>query len=119
MSGRADATIVNISSSAAYANRNAYAVSKLAVRGLTVAFAREFAGDGIRVNAIAPGLVLTDTIRTELPRAELERALGEQLVQREGRERDIIGTLLYLASPKASFLTGETLRVTGGFGLSV
>jgi NAD(P)-dependent dehydrogenase (short-subunit alcohol dehydrogenase family) len=119
MSGRADATIVNISSSAAYANRNAYAVSKLAVRGLTMSFAREFAGDGIRVNAIAPGLVFTDTIRTELPRAEVERALGQQLVPREGTERDIVGTLLYLASPKASFLTGETLRVTGGFGLSV
>ncbi|WP_405536157.1 SDR family oxidoreductase [Streptomyces sp. NBC_00075] len=119
MSGRAGATIVNISSSAAYANRNAYAVSKLAVRGLTMSFAREFAEDGIRVNAIAPGLVFTDTIRAEVPRTEVERALGQQIVRREGTEEDIVEALLYLASTKASFLTGETLRVTGGFGLSV
>ncbi|MBK6016492.1 SDR family NAD(P)-dependent oxidoreductase [Streptomyces sp. MBT53] len=119
MRGRVGAGIVNISSSAAYANRNAYAVSKLAVRGLTMSFAREFAEDGIRVNAIAPGLIFTDTIRAEVPRAEVERALGEQILRREGTEGDIVEALLYLTSTKASFLTGETLRVTGGFGLSV
>jgi len=119
MSGRAGASIINISSSAAYANRNAYAVSKLAVRGLTMSFAREFADDGIRVNAIAPGLIFTDTIRAEVPRTEVERALGQQIVRREGTEGDIVEALLYLASTKASFLTGETLRVAGGFGLSV
>ncbi|MER5756831.1 SDR family oxidoreductase [Streptomyces sp. NPDC002088] len=119
MSGRDGATIVNISSSAAYANRNAYAVSKLAVRGLTMSFAREFADDGIRVNAIAPGLIFTDTIRAELPDTEVERALREQVLRREGTEQDIVEALLYLTSSKASFLTGETLRVTGGFGLSV
>ena len=66
MSGRDGAAVVNISSSAAYANRAAYGVSKLAVRGVTVQLAREFAADGIRVNAIAPGLIFTDTIRAEL-----------------------------------------------------
>jgi NAD(P)-dependent dehydrogenase (short-subunit alcohol dehydrogenase family) len=55
MSGRDGAAMVNISSSAAYANRTAYGVSKLAVRGVTAQLAREFAADGIRVNAIAPG----------------------------------------------------------------
>jgi 3-oxoacyl-[acyl-carrier protein] reductase len=119
MSGRAGAAIVNISSSAAYANRAAYGVSKLAVRGLTMSFAREYAPDGIRVNAIAPGLIFTDTIRAELPRAEVERVMGQQILQREGEERDIVEALLYLVSSKASFVTGETLRVTGGFALSV
>jgi 3-oxoacyl-[acyl-carrier protein] reductase len=67
MSGRDGAAIVNISSMAGYACATGYGVSKLAVRGLTLTMAREFAGEGIRVNAIAPGLVFTDTIRAELP----------------------------------------------------
>ncbi|MEU6140664.1 SDR family oxidoreductase [Streptomyces sp. NPDC047081] len=119
MRGRPGASIVNISSSAAYANRSIYGVSKLAVRGLTVAFAREFADAGIRVNAIAPGLILTDTVRAQLSEAEAERVLGEQILRQAGREQDIVEALLYLVSSKASFVTGETLRVTGGFALSV
>lgn len=119
MRGRPGASIVNISSSAAYANRTVYGVSKLAVRGLTASFAREFAADGIRVNAIAPGLILTDTVRAQLSASEAERVLGEQILRREGREQDIVEALLYLVSSKASFVTGETLRVTGGFALSV
>ncbi|MFF3567501.1 SDR family NAD(P)-dependent oxidoreductase [Nocardia jiangxiensis] len=119
MAGREGAAIVNISSSAAYANRTVYGVSKLAVRGLTVAFAREFAADGIRVNAIAPGLIFTDAVREQLSPAEAKRVLGEQILEQEGREEDIVEALLYLLSPKASFVTGETLRVTGGFALSV
>ncbi|MEU6352469.1 SDR family oxidoreductase [Streptomyces sp. NPDC047072] len=119
MRGRPGASIVNISSSAAYANRTVYGVSKLAVRGLTVAFAREFAADGIRVNAIAPGLIFTDAVREQLPPAEAERVLGEQILHREGTEQDIVDALLYLVSPRSAFVTGETLRVTGGFALSV
>ncbi|MEW1643703.1 SDR family oxidoreductase [Streptomyces sp. NPDC091219] len=119
MRGRPGAAVVNISSSAAYANRSVYGVSKLAVRGLTVSFAREFAADGIRVNAIAPGLILTDTIRADLNEADAKRVLGEQILQREGAESDIVEALLYLVSSRSSFVTGETLRVTGGFALSV
>ncbi|WP_327312162.1 SDR family NAD(P)-dependent oxidoreductase [Streptomyces sp. NBC_01235] len=119
MKGRAGASIVNISSSAAYANRSIYGVSKLAVRGLTVSFAREFAADGIRVNAIAPGLIFTDTVRADLSSAEAERVLGEQILRREGTEQDVVEALLHLVSSKSAFVTGETLRVTGGFALSV
>ena len=119
MSGRDGAAVVNISSSAAYANRAAYGVSKLAVRGVTAQLAREFAADGIRVNAIAPGLIFTDTIRAELGRDEVTRVMGQQILPREGEERDIVDALLFLVSPAASFVTGETLRVSGGFALSV
>jgi 3-oxoacyl-[acyl-carrier protein] reductase len=119
MRGRPGAAIVNISSSAAYANQTAYGVSKLAVRGLTAQLAREFAADGIRVNAIAPGLIFTDTIRAELSRDVVAHVMGQQVLNREGEERDIVDALLFLVSPGSSFITGETLRVTGGFALSV
>ncbi len=119
MSGRPGAAVVNLSSSAAYASRTAYGVSKLAVRGATAQLAREFAGDGIRVNAIAPGLIFTDTIRAELPRDEVVRVMGQQILPREGEEQDIVDALLFLLSPASSFITGETMRVTGGMALSV
>ena len=119
MSGRPGAAVVNISSSAAYGNPTAYGVSKLAVRGLTAQLAREFAADGIRVNAIAPGLIFTDTIREELPPEVVQRVMAQQILPREGEEKDIVDALLFLLSPQASFVTGETLRVTGGFALSV
>jgi 3-oxoacyl-[acyl-carrier protein] reductase len=119
MAGREGASIVNIASMAAYGSQKAYGVTKLAVRGLTVSFAHEFANDGIRVNAIAPGLIFTDTIRAELPPPVVKHVLSLQIIGREGEERDIVEAMLWLASNKASFVTGETLRVSGGATLQV
>lgn len=119
MSGRSGASILNISSSAAYSSGTAYGASKLAVRGLTMTLAREFAADGVRVNAIAPGLIFTDTIRAELSKASVEGVMRQQILPREGEERDIVEAMLYLVSTRAAFVTGETLRVSGGFALSV
>ncbi len=115
MVGRANATIVNISSSASYGCHTAYGVSKLAVRGLTVTLAREFAGDGIRVNAIAPGMIATDTIKAELPQQMVDFVHSQQILPRWGEVADIVEAMLYLCSTRSSFVTGETLRVTGGF----
>lgn len=119
MEGRAGASIVNISSSAAYQAGGAYGVSKLAVRGLTIAFARELAPQGIRVNAIAPGLIFTDTIRAELNPDSIKHVMAQQFVPVEGEENDIVAMMRYLVSDNAKFITGETIRVAGGFTVSI
>ena len=118
MAGRTGASIVNISSAAAFAG-GAYGTSKLAVIGLTMTFARELAGDGIRVNAIAPGVILTETIRAEMPPETLQRIKSMQYIGRDGEEQDIVDAMLFLTSPKAKFITGETLRVTGGYAAGI
>jgi 3-oxoacyl-[acyl-carrier protein] reductase len=119
MSGRPGAAIVNISSSAGYGCPTAYGVSKLAVRGLTMTLAREFAPVGVRVNAIAPGLIFTDTIRAELPASMVAGVMKQQVLEREGEERDIVEAMLYLVSNRSAFVTGETLKVAGGFTMAV
>jgi NAD(P)-dependent dehydrogenase (short-subunit alcohol dehydrogenase family) len=119
MKGRAGASIVNISSSAAYMGGSAYGDSKLTVSALTITLARELAAERIRVNAIAPGLILTDTIAAELPPETKARVKAMQLLQDDGAESDIVEAMLFLTSPQARFITGETLRVTGGMAAGV
>jgi NAD(P)-dependent dehydrogenase (short-subunit alcohol dehydrogenase family) len=119
MAGRPGACVFNISSSAAYASGGAYGVSKLAVRGLTMAFARELGPDGIRVNAVSPGLHLTDTIRAELSPETLAAVKAQQILPLDGTENDIVETMLFLCSDRARFITGETLRVSAGFALCI
>jgi len=118
MAARGGGAILNISSMAGHMNVSPYAVSKLAVRGLTIAFATEFAPDRIRVNAISPGLMATENAMLDLPRELVDDMVGnKQLVHRLGQMDDIVKAMLYLCSDEASFVTGETLRVTGGHPL--
>ena len=117
MAGRAGAAIVNISSMASYPCTTTYGVTKLAVRGITTAFAHELGPQGIRVNAIAPGLIMTDTIRAELPEPVIAAVSSQQIVKREGATSDIVEAMLSLVSPASGFMTGECLRVSGGVTL--
>lgn len=119
MSGRSGAAIVNISSMASYPCTTTYGVTKLAVRGITTAFAHELGPQGIRVNAIAPGLIMTDTIRAELPAPVVAAVSAQQIIKREGAPEDIVEAMLYLVSPASGFVTGECLRVSGGVTLQV
>ena len=119
MRQRPGASIVNLSSAAAYGCPSAYGVSKLAVQGLAMLSARELGTDGIRVNAIAPGLIFTDTIRAELSAETVGYVMAQQVLAAEGTEADVVEALLYLVSSRAAFITGETLRVSGGFTLQI
>jgi 3-oxoacyl-[acyl-carrier protein] reductase len=120
MRQRGGGVVLNISSAAGFLSGTAYGASKLAVRGLTVAFASELSGDLIRVNGIAPGLTNTASALTDLPSPLIEDFVGElQLVRRICTMDDIVSAMLYLCSDEASFITGETLKVSGGYPLTI
>jgi 3-oxoacyl-[acyl-carrier protein] reductase len=119
MKGRPGASIVNISSSAAHMGGSAYGDSKLAVAALTVTFGLELGAEGIRVNAISPGLILTDTIKAQLPADTKARVKAKQFIQDDGTEKHIVDAMLFLTSTQAEFITGETMRVTGGMAAGV
>lgn len=118
MAARNGGAIVNISSIAGHMSPTPYGVSKLAVRGLTAAFARELKEHQIRVNAISPGVILTESAAA-LPKEILEQYLALQQIQRPGAMQDITSAALFLCSPAASFITGETLMVSGGYPLQI
>lgn len=118
MLGRGRGAIVNIGSLASYRGwpRSAiYAVSKAGVVNLTETLAIEWAGRGVRVNAIAPGFVITDLNRDKMSAERKALAVSRTPMGRFGETEDMVGAAIYLASPAAAFVTGETLRVDGGF----
>lgn len=90
----------------------AYPTSKFAVNGLTKSLARELAPDGIRVNAVAPGVTDTDMV-ANLPEAMREGIKKTIPLGRIGTPEDIANAFLYLASDNASYVTGEILSVDG------
>ena len=108
--------IVNISSVIGLignAGQCNYAASKAGVIGFTQSVARELAGRGIRVNAIAPGFIQTDM--TSVLKEEMKAALLKQIpLGRLGEAEDIADAALFLASPAARYITGQVLTVDGG-----
>jgi 3-oxoacyl-[acyl-carrier protein] reductase len=109
--------IINLSSLSALlapAGQANYAAAKAGVVGLTKVLSRELAKRAITVNAVAPGVVLTDMGRT-IPAESLEAMLGEIPLHRFGEPREIAEAILFLVSPMASYVTGQTLHVNGGW----
>ncbi|WP_404477591.1 SDR family NAD(P)-dependent oxidoreductase [Novosphingobium sp. BL-52-GroH] len=110
--------IVNISSGTAHAGdlfATAYAASKGAVNTLTRYIATQYGAQGIRCNAIAPGLVMTGKLRENIPPPMLDIFLAHSLNQRVSEATDIANAVLFLASDAARMITGHILPVDGGF----
>lgn len=90
----------------------AYPASKFAVNGLTKSLARELGRDGIRVNAVAPGVTNTDMVAA-LPKEMLARVVAPIPMGRVGEPQEVANAFLFLASDLASYITGEILSVDG------
>ena len=114
-------SIINISSIVGeYGNigQANYAATKAGVLGLTKTWAKEFAmkGGNVRVNAIAPGYVMTDILKT-VPQDLLDGFAKLTMLGRLGQPGEIANAALFLASDEASYVTGHTLSVNGGMRL--
>lgn len=93
-----------------------YSVTKGAVLNMTKAFAAECGPDGIRVNAILPGLIRTKFAGALLADAEqVEHYIGQNPLRRIGEPQDLAGAAVFLASNASAYVTGEFLVVDGGF----
>ena len=92
----------------------AYSASKAGLCGLTKALAKELAPSGIRVNCVAPGVVLTPMLK-DFSEEDLEDLRLETPLERLGEPEDVAELVSYLASEKAKFMTGQVIGLNGGF----
>lgn len=95
-----------------------YATSKGAVMTYTRALAKEFGPQGIRVNALCPGMISTKFHDDFTKDAVREKVAGSTPLQREGEANEVADLVLYLASDQSSFLTGNNIDINGGLAFS-
>jgi NAD(P)-dependent dehydrogenase (short-subunit alcohol dehydrogenase family) len=120
MLAQGSGSIVNLSSVAGqigFPGASVYVASKHAVEGLTKSAALEGAAAGVRVNAVAPGPIATDMLDRFVGRNEEAKSgfLSTIPAKRAGTVDEIAQTILFLASDKARYLTGQSIAVDGGF----
>lgn len=93
-----------------------YVTSKGGIVALTRALAREVGGDGICVNCIAPGLIMSDNVKANPAWASeiVANNIASRAIRREAEPKDLIGTLVFLSCADSDFMTGQTVVVDGG-----
>jgi 3-oxoacyl-[acyl-carrier protein] reductase len=104
------ASVIGIMGNAGQAN---YSAAKAGVIGFSKSLAREIGSRNITVNVVAPGFIDTDMTRV-LPEAQRDAMLSQVPLGRLGESEDIAHAVVFLASPAAAYITGETLHVNGG-----
>ena len=111
---KAKGVIINQSSSAANVPATAYGVTKAALNAMTYGMAQQFATDGIRVNAVAPGIMETPANMAGLSKETYERIQGMQLIPLHGVPEDIANLHVFLASPEGRFINCEVVACDAG-----
>jgi NAD(P)-dependent dehydrogenase (short-subunit alcohol dehydrogenase family) len=118
MTARGSGVIVNVSSAAATLGSPGdyvhYAATKAAVDALTLGLAKELGPDGVRVNAVAPGVIETEMHAAMGDPDRARRVAGTIPLRRPGQAEEIAAAVAWLMSPDASYATGAVLRVSGG-----
>jgi NAD(P)-dependent dehydrogenase (short-subunit alcohol dehydrogenase family) len=115
--GRGWGRIVNVGSGSMFdgvAMQAHYVAAKAGVLGFSRSLARVVGADGITVNVMTPGLTATPRVKAEMPAEMLEAQIKSRAIQREEVGEDLIGTIFFLASPDADFISGQTVNVDGG-----
>ncbi len=111
---RAKGAIINQSSMASNMPATAYGVTKAALNSMTFGMAHTFGAEGIRVNAIEPGIMETPANKAQLPAETYARVQGTQLLNLHGAAEDIVSLGLFLASDDARFITCEVIACDAG-----
>ena len=116
--GGAGGTIVNVSSAASYLGSPGeyidYAATKAAIDTMTLGLGKEVADEGIRVNAVRPGVIYTDIHASGGEPGRVDRVAAGVPMQRGGQPDEVAATILWLASDASSYITATTLNVSGG-----
>ena len=91
-----------------------YAVSKAGLNSLTKVLSRYGAEQNILVNAVAPGLIITDQTKKEFESGQADKLIDMTLLKRAGKEKDVLSTCLLLAEPDQNYITGQVIAISGG-----
>jgi NAD(P)-dependent dehydrogenase (short-subunit alcohol dehydrogenase family) len=120
MSAQGYGKIINIGSGTAHRGIPLmlhYVTSKGGIMAMTRALSRELGDRGIRVNTLAPGFTMSETVIAENPghvETARARAVASRALKRDEQPADLLGALVFLASPDSDFITGQTIAVDGG-----
>jgi len=117
MRERGGGRIVNQLSAGAFPPASVYGISKIALMGLTTTLARELGRDRINVNAIAPGMTMSDAGRSLTPEDSpfAQMVAAQAVIHARGEPDDLVGALLLLCSGAGGWISGQVLHVDGGF----